>query len=76
MSKPNSPADPRLDGKPYYINEVCEDCGEELKQVQDSLDVGLHDEFECGCEEGIWFDMPCFAKLYGDEEEDEEIREN
>lgn len=64
--EPQSAADPRPGGKPYYEDEECEDCGTEIiyyheafPEKYDEDDEYWYDEFWCPeCEGGIILDWP------------------
>lgn len=55
--KPESPADPRPNDEPYYIDNECEECGSELVLYDE--ESGWNDEFICPeCEDGVYMDWP------------------
>lgn len=59
---PESAAEPRPNGEPYYIDEDCPDCGASLvlndKLKGRSGDI-WHDEWACpDCDNGIFMDWP------------------
>lgn len=64
MTAPRCAADPRPDGRPYYIDPTCP-CGTALV-LSDLLhnpatpaDEVWHDEWTCPkCRNGIWMDTP------------------
>lgn len=80
--KPTSPADPRPNDEPYYIDSECPECGTELEleaEVKDEdydMDEVWHDEWMCPneeCEkEGVFMDVPesFWKKLESRKDED------
>lgn len=62
MKPPQSPADPRPHGRPYYIDPHCDDCGADLVLADSKGEPEgetWHDEFICPrCLGGIYMDWP------------------
>lgn len=54
---PRSPADPRPNGEPYYIDSDCPECGTALELFDPAS--GWYDEWWCPeCDDGIYIDWP------------------
>lgn len=69
---PSSPADPRPNNEPYYIDADCPECGTALVLYDEHHETGSsdetvwHDEWVCpSCEDGLHVDWPdgMFARL-------------
>lgn len=64
-NKPQSPADPRPDNRPAYINPNCPKCGtplvllDLLENQNTPEDEIWYDEFVCPkCNDGLYIDAP------------------
>lgn len=60
--EPQSPADPRPNGEPYYIDSECPKCGTLLELWDEVYDTGeepWYDEWACpNCQDGCYMDWP------------------